>query len=144
MSIPVSRPVGLLALTAFFLLLFGLPVLTAMGHSQAVALFNAFYRSGALVFGGGHVVLPLLREVTVTPSRPTTAAFTPGIIACARARRRKASQNGDVPMSTKTPGRKIAIRLTTAPAIPCGDGFMTAPRYAEKVKSGPGTACAAP
>jgi chromate transporter len=35
--------------------------------SQGVALFEAFYRSGALVFGGGHVVLPLLREAFVTP-----------------------------------------------------------------------------
>src|ERR1700693_2350083 len=51
MSIPVSRPCGLVALTAFFLLLFGLPILTTVGHSQAIAMFNAFYRSGALVFG---------------------------------------------------------------------------------------------
>lgn len=64
-SIPVSRTVGLLALAAYFLLLAGLPILVNLTHSQAVALFEAFYRSGALVFGGGHVVLPLLREATV-------------------------------------------------------------------------------
>ena len=51
LSIPVSRPIGILALTTFFILLFGLPALTAVGHSQVVALFDAFYRSGALVFG---------------------------------------------------------------------------------------------
>jgi len=45
----------------FFLLLAGLPILGNPTHAQAVALFEAFYRSGALVFGGGHVVLPLLR-----------------------------------------------------------------------------------
>ncbi len=78
MSIPVSRPIGLLALTTFFILLFGLPFLTAVGHSQAVALFDAFYRSGALVFGGGHVVLPLLREATVTPGWVSDDAFLAG------------------------------------------------------------------
>ncbi len=76
--IPVSRPVGIFALTAFFLLLFGLPVLTAMDQSQTIALFNAFYRSGALVFGGGHVVLPLLREATVTPGWVSDEAFLAG------------------------------------------------------------------
>jgi hypothetical protein len=50
--------VGLLALVTFFVLLAGLPILSAVTHPQAVALFEAFYRSGALVFGGGHVVLP--------------------------------------------------------------------------------------
>src|SRR5690348_15546751 len=64
-SVPVSRRAGLLALAIFLLLLFGLPILKTLTHSQAVALFDAFYRSGALVFGGGHVVLPLLREATV-------------------------------------------------------------------------------
>jgi chromate transporter len=78
MSIPMSRPIGLLALTAFFILLFGLPVLTALSHSQAVALFDAFYRSGALVFGGGHVVLPLLREATVTPGWVSDDVFLAG------------------------------------------------------------------
>ena len=58
---------GLGALTAFFLLLAGLPVLRGLGLSQGIALFEAFYRTGALVFGGGHVVLPLLREAFVTP-----------------------------------------------------------------------------
>ena len=78
LSIPMSRPIGLLALTAFFILLFGLPILTAVGHSQVVALFDAFYRSGALVFGGGHVVLPLLREATVTSGWVSDDAFLAG------------------------------------------------------------------
>ena len=78
MSIPVSRPVGLVSLAAFFLLLFGLPVLTSLLHSQGVALFDAFYRSGALVFGGGHVVLPLLREATATPNWVSDDAFLAG------------------------------------------------------------------
>jgi chromate transporter len=78
MSMPISRPIGVLALAAFFLLLGGLPVLDAMIHSQGLALFDAFYRSGALVFGGGHVVLPLLREATVTPGWVSDDAFLAG------------------------------------------------------------------
>ena len=78
MSIPVSRPVGLVCLAAFFLLLFGLPFLWSWSNSQGVALFNAFYRSGALVFGGGHVVLPLLREATVTPGWVSDDVFLAG------------------------------------------------------------------
>jgi len=78
MSTPVSRSVGLVCLATFFLLLFGLPVLWTWTHSQAVALFDAFYRSGALVFGGGHVVLPLLREATVTPGWVSDDVFLAG------------------------------------------------------------------
>jgi chromate transporter len=78
LSMPVSRVVGLLALTAFFLLLGGLPILWALSHSQGIALFDAFYRSGALVFGGGHVVLPLLREATVAPGWVSDDVFLAG------------------------------------------------------------------
>lgn len=78
MSVPVSRPAGLLALALFFLLLAGLPILSSLTHSQAVALFEAFYRSGALVFGGGHVVLPLLREATVAQGWVTDDVFLAG------------------------------------------------------------------
>jgi chromate transporter len=77
-SLPVSRRAGLLALATFFLLLAGLPVLSSLTHSQAVALFEAFYRSGALVFGGGHVVLPLLREATVAQGWVTDDVFLAG------------------------------------------------------------------
>jgi chromate transporter len=78
MLVPVSRRVGLVALTAFFLLLAGLPILGNWTHSQVVALFEAFYRSGALVFGGGHVVLPLLREATVAQGWVTDDVFLAG------------------------------------------------------------------
>ncbi len=63
---PISRRVGVVCLTAFVALLVGLPLLAAVG-GQSVALFEAFYRSGALVFGGGHVVLPLLHATVVDP-----------------------------------------------------------------------------
>ena len=78
MSVPVSRPIGLLALVVFFLLLGALPLLNTIIHWQGLALFDAFYRSGALVFGGGHVVLPLLREATVTPGWVSDDAFLAG------------------------------------------------------------------
>ena len=75
---PVSRGAGLVALAAFFFLLAGLPVLRGVTGSSAVALFDAFYRSGALVFGGGHVVLPLLREAFVTPGWVSDDVFLAG------------------------------------------------------------------
>ena len=78
MTFPVSTRAGFLALSAFIALLVGLPILQASTGSPGVALFDAFYRSGALVFGGGHVVLPLLREAFVTPSWVTDDAFLAG------------------------------------------------------------------
>ncbi|MGF6656978.1 chromate transporter [Paraburkholderia youngii] len=61
----VSRTAGIAALVVFFALLFALPLWSASGTSQGLRVFDAFYRSGALVFGGGHVVLPLLQRETV-------------------------------------------------------------------------------
>lgn len=77
-AVPVSRAVAFIALALFFLVLLGLPVARGLVASQAVALFEAFYRSGALVFGGGHVVLPLLREAFVRPGWVSDNAFLAG------------------------------------------------------------------
>jgi chromate transporter len=76
--VPVSRAVGVAALMVFFVLLAGLPFLRNLGAGSGAALFDAFYRSGALVFGGGHVVLPLLREAFVTPGWVSDDAFLAG------------------------------------------------------------------
>jgi len=76
--IRVSRRVGLTALLAFFVLLIALPVLRGVTHSGSVAVLEAFYRSGALVFGGGHVVLPLLRDAVVVPGWVTDQSFLTG------------------------------------------------------------------
>ena len=76
-AMPVSRRAGLAALAAFFVLL-GLFVLPAHFPRQGIDLFAAFYRSGALVFGGGHVVLPLLREAFVAPGWVGDDAFLAG------------------------------------------------------------------
>jgi len=76
--LPVSRRAGLVALCAFFILLGGLPILRSLWAAPGVALFEAFYRSGALVFGGGHVVLPLLRQAFVTPGWLSDNTFLAG------------------------------------------------------------------
>ncbi|SFU14834.1 chromate transporter [Kosakonia arachidis] len=67
--LPVSIPrrVGLFWLTLFFMLLIGLPLLTAIVPNQTLLRVETFYRTGSLVFGGGHVVLPLL-QAEVVPS----------------------------------------------------------------------------
>jgi chromate transporter len=75
---PVSRAAGAVALAVFFVLLVGLPILQSLRTWPGVALFDDFYRSGALVFGGGHVVLPLLREAFVTPGWVSDDAFLAG------------------------------------------------------------------
>ena len=76
--VPVSHPVALAALAIFFVLLAAPPILRGFGMGPGIALFEAFYRSGALVFGGGHVVLPLLREAFVTPGWVSDDAFLAG------------------------------------------------------------------
>jgi chromate transporter len=75
---PVSRTAGVAALTGFFVLLIGLPILQSFRIWPGIVLFDAFYHSGALVFGGGHVVLPLLHEAFVAPGWVSDDAFLAG------------------------------------------------------------------
>jgi chromate transporter len=75
---PVTRTVGALALVLFFVLLLGLPLLVAAVPSQGLTLFASFYRAGSLVFGGGHVVLPLLQASVVPPGWVSNDAFLAG------------------------------------------------------------------
>jgi chromate transporter len=78
LNFPVTPLGGGIALVLFAALLLILPgVVTATG-SQGLALFDAFYRSGALVFGGGHVVLPLLQAQVVAPGWVTSETFLAG------------------------------------------------------------------
>ncbi|ACD20636.1 chromate efflux transporter [Paraburkholderia phytofirmans] len=65
LGMPGSKTGALVCLAAFALLLFGLPAIAAYLRSYPLDLFSAFYRVGSLVFGGGHVVLPLLEAVVV-------------------------------------------------------------------------------
>jgi chromate transporter len=76
LGLPVSRRAGVLALMSYFVLLVALPAVG--GSSHHVELFDAFYRSGALVFGGGHVVLPLLSKAFVTPGWVSQDSFLAG------------------------------------------------------------------
>jgi chromate transporter len=75
---PVSRRGGAAALALFAALLLIPLVMPASATHQAFALFEAFYRSGALVFGGGHVVLPLLQAAVVAPHWVTNETFLAG------------------------------------------------------------------
>jgi chromate transporter len=59
---PISRSFAAMCLTLFFALLFALPILREVTELHWIAMFDSFYRSGSLVFGGGHVVLPLLER----------------------------------------------------------------------------------
>jgi len=74
----IARPVGLAALCLFLLLLLGGPIVAAATGDPVLARFDAFYRSGALVFGGGHVVLPLLKSAVVDPGWVSPDAFLTG------------------------------------------------------------------
>ena len=79
---PVSRRAGAVWLAAFGALLLGLPLwVAAWPDGQALAVFDAFYRAGALVFGGGHVVLPLLQAQVVPTGWVDADAFVAGYAA---------------------------------------------------------------
>jgi chromate transporter len=78
LAFPVSKRAPVAALVLFALLLLLLPVAAAATASQGLALFDAFYRAGALVFGGGHVVLPLLEAEVVRPGWVGRDAFLAG------------------------------------------------------------------
>jgi chromate transporter len=75
---PEPKPLAIAALIAFFILLAGLPLLVAATQNHAIALVDSFYRSGSLVFGGGHVVLPLLQKEVVPPGWIGNDAFLAG------------------------------------------------------------------
>jgi len=73
-----GRPAALFAVGTFFALLAGLPALAALSQNGLAVLANGFYRAGALVFGGGHVVLPLLQETVVKPGWVANGDFLAG------------------------------------------------------------------
>ncbi len=77
-SVPVSRTTATICLTVFFSLLIVLPALSELSSISWVAMFDSFYRSGALVFGGGHVVLPLLEREFVPTGWLSEEAFLAG------------------------------------------------------------------
>ncbi|MFS0621770.1 chromate transporter [Priestia megaterium] len=75
---PVSKKIGAICLLLFFGLLIFLPILREITSLSWVALFDSFYRSGSLVFGGGHVVLPLLQKEFVPTGWLSQDSFLAG------------------------------------------------------------------
>ena len=74
----IPKWMGIVALVVFFVILAGLPLARQLESSQTLAIFDSFFRSGSLVFGGGHVVLPLLQSEVVGPGWMTNAEFVAG------------------------------------------------------------------
>ena len=73
-----GRKTGLVLLSSFFFLLVALPSIASISGSYPLLLFDSFYRAGALVFGGGHVVLPLLQSQVVTSGWVSNDTFLAG------------------------------------------------------------------
>jgi chromate transporter len=78
LSFRVSHSTSVTCLVLFFVLLALLPVAALVGGSQIIALVDSFYRAGSLVFGGGHVVLPLLQASVVPPGWVSNDDFLAG------------------------------------------------------------------
>ncbi len=78
LGINVNRRLAVASLLLFFLGLIGLPILTTVYPSHTLALIESFYSSGSLVFGGGHVVLPLLQTEVVPSGWVSNDAFLAG------------------------------------------------------------------
>jgi chromate transporter len=78
MNIPISKTFAIGCLLVFFGLLFVLPILRETTNATWIAVFDSFYRSGSLVFGGGHVVLPLLEREFVPTGWISEEAFLSG------------------------------------------------------------------
>jgi chromate transporter len=78
LRVVVGRNLALAAFAVFFALLLSLPLAASALDKQALNLFDSFYRTGSLVFGGGHVVLPLLEREVVAPGWVTQDDFLAG------------------------------------------------------------------
>lgn len=78
LPVPVGRGVAITALAVFFCMLVGLPILASVTDSFGLSIVDRFYRAGSLVFGGGHVVLPLLEQSVVAPGLVSETDFLAG------------------------------------------------------------------
>jgi chromate transporter len=78
LGVSLHRGIAACAIVLFFAFLLLLPMLAAIVNSQALRLFGAFYRAGSLVFGGGHVVLPLLQAAVVPGGWVSNDTFLAG------------------------------------------------------------------
>ncbi|MDO5680968.1 MAG: chromate transporter [Pelistega sp.] len=78
LRLPLTRRVGALCLSLFVILLIALPLCAGYFPNTSLAIIDAFYRAGSLVFGGGHVVLPLLQAEVVPNGWVNNDAFLAG------------------------------------------------------------------
>jgi chromate transporter len=78
MRFPVGKKTAIAAWIIFFILIAGLPLLRQIAPGHALEMFDSFFRVGSLVFGGGHVVLPLLQAEVVSPGWVTNEQFVAG------------------------------------------------------------------
>lgn len=74
----LGHRIGWVGLATFVALLLGLPIAASLIDQPWLRIVDAFYRAGALVFGGGHVVLPLLQAGVVEPGWVPEASFLAG------------------------------------------------------------------
>ncbi len=78
LSIPISRTSAFAALLLFFILLLVTPIAAQLTQQQAFRAFDGFFRAGALVYGGGHVILPLLQSIVVPGGMVSNDLFLAG------------------------------------------------------------------
>ncbi len=78
LAVPVGRSMAIASIMLFAAWLFGLPMLASATSDHTIGLISSFYRSGSLVFGGGHVVLPLLQQTVVPRGWISNDAFLAG------------------------------------------------------------------
>lgn len=76
--VPIKRSAAIFSLCLFFIMLFVFPVLRGLTPAHFIAVFDSFYRAGSLVFGGGHVVLPLLEKEVVPVGWLSKESFLAG------------------------------------------------------------------
>jgi len=78
LHIPIGRIAAILCISLFVVLIVGIPILGGLVHTHTIALIGSFFRTGSLVFGGGHVVLPLLQTAVVSPGWISKDMFLAG------------------------------------------------------------------
>ena len=122
LAVHLPRACSIGGIVAFFVMLIGLPILAAAVPTQPIKLIDSFYRSGSLVFGGGHVVLPLLQAEVVPPGWISNDAFLAGY---------GAAQAVPGPLFTFSAylGTVIARRRMAGPAASSASWQSSCPRF---------------
>lgn len=77
-SVQIARWLAIASLAVFLILLIGTPIIRQVAETEWLNIFDGFYRSGSLVFGGGHVILPLLQAEVVPQGWTTNDQFIAG------------------------------------------------------------------